>query len=50
MEGEDPTSLFADMHGDRDVVVRVMMQYDTTRGARGLNVELINDPTMSYGT
>lgn len=50
MEGEDPTSLYTDNHGDRNVATQEMMQYGTTKGARGLKVTLINDPAVRFGT
>lgn len=49
MEGDDPTSLFGDKHGDREVVLQVVVQYNTTRGVQGLRVDWINDPFVRFG-
>jgi len=49
MEGEHPTSLFTDKHGDQEVVAQVMTQYNTTRGAHGLRVDMINDRVVRFG-
>lgn len=50
LEGEYPTLLFTEKHGDRNVATTVMRKYDTTRGARGIMVSHINDQEVKFKT